>query len=356
MTTHIRATGYADLVGMVPTFLGFVPARTAVLLGFAPTEGGGGVAHLVATALYEYDRVGADEADLWRTAVRALLAQGATNAVVVHYEDAPQQAVGAHIALEVALSESPLQVDEVMRVIGGRLYTLSDAVDGGGVLHGDIGSGVPVPGRADLPELAPLVAQGVGAPASSLADLVQSFRVASGEVDRVARVEVACREALQDGGEVSKAFAGLAMVLGVNCEDTPVDQLPDIALASAIVGLSDVRVRDAVMAWLAPGMLPIGPDSGPYMEVMPRISGCEGFTSDLEGRGAMRERLRVFLTLCPRQRSAPVAALVGLHLWRLGDGVIARRVWEAAQDVEPDYVLVGLFLQALGEGMRCVAS
>lgn len=339
----VCVSGPAELAGIVQNMLGYVPSRSVVLLGTTPRKDG--KHHVVVGCVVELDRCDGDDAAPWAAAFDAVERAGATAMEVVVYER--DHGDGARIlpGFSRALGGRCLRLGELVRVLDGRAYSADDVIG-----DGCLGAGTVVPTGADLPAAATLVALGIPAPAGSLAELMETYRAGSAPRERVAAIEAACQE-FDRSDCVVELLAGLAMILDVTTG--PIDGLPTQALAAALVALERVEGRDGALKWLLPHFMPDGEGGDAVAGALTAIVGRDGFhPRDDEEALAMRERLRVLLTHCPRHRSAQVAAVVGAYLWRLGDGVMARRVWEAGQDVEPDSVMLTLLLAAIGRGIR----
>lgn len=286
---------------------------------------------------------------VWRSVVAPLAREGATALTFIAYDDdvddrglvaAALQGLTATVAAEMG----GVAV-EAVRVHGGRVFPLSSV---GGEPVGEA-----VPSRADLPELAPLVAAGV-APTSSLGELVAAFRAGSAPAQRVGEVEVACRDWEARDGDVHAVAAFVAALGLVLSHGAPVGEFPPGVLGAAIVGLSYPDLRDAFVAWLVPAMrqgLQAGSPGAACREALVKVSGADGVAADsLEACARVRDRLRRLLVLCPQARSNLLGGVVGLFLWSLGDGVMARRVWEAALEVGPSF-LAEVGLEVLRHGL-----
>lgn len=301
-------------------------------------------------AVVQMDRVTMGDASPWCAAFDAMEHDGVSCVMMLVYEDEPGDGLMLMAGFAQAYAERDFTLCQVVRVIDGRAYSV-DEFDGV-----SLGPGTAVPTGADLDARAAWVAQGCPPPAASLGELIESFRPGSAPRDRVALVEDACRE-YDKADQVVEPVVGLAMVLDLSTG--PAADLPVQAIAGAVVALSHVEARDGALTWLLPDFMAEdreGREENVITRALSAVVGRDGFhPENLEEQNAMRERLRVLLTMCPRARSSQVAAVVGAYLWQCGDGVMARRVWEAGQDVDPESVILALFLHLLTLGVRCPA-
>ena len=346
-TARVCVSSVAELIGIIPSVLGFAPSQSVALVGMIPDTNGERPTHrtgpiaLVSLAVAEASAL--ESRDLWRSAVEPLQRAGAAGVFLLAYDEAANSAAIAAVlaGLSEVMYGAGLQLLEAVRVHDGRVYPLQGD-------DAEADEGVPVPTAVDLPELAPFVAAGV-APTASLDELVAAFRAGSAAADRINAVEMACREwEVRDHDRVcSSSLAALSMLLSEGAP--PVGEFPPDVLGAAIVGLSDGVVRDALASWLVPGLaqaFEAGSDQALFRGVLVALLG-ETAPSAFEDVHRVRDRLRGLLTHAPASRSEHVGGVVGLFLWSMGDGVLARRVWEAA----PSSGFARIGLAALNAGV-----
>lgn len=134
-------------------------------------------------------------------------------------------------------------------------------------------------------------------------------------------------------------------------------------LASCVVSLDNTDLRDALAAWLAPGLLP--PTLAPGL-AWARVTECLGPVSGTQGQGAVsrhdgvaavlrersRNRLIDALRLTPATEQAPMLAVLGAVTWAQGDGALASEAVDRARLLRPSYTLACLLQEMIREGLR----
>lgn len=394
MTPHITLRGPGDVLAVLPFQLGYHPRSCVVAVSLR----GRTVGLVARTDLPPDDHV--DEAVA--TLVGPLRRDGATSVIVIGYEDQPEASQPALLALVEHLEEAAVEVVDVVVVRDGRRYSpiCSDPCCPP--------DGVPLPEPADVPAVAEFVARG-RAPLASR-DAVEGLvaprpEQGRGVADAVSsrsrmprrrrRAAVAWRLVLRHEGEaVSRGQGG-----------TP-SWRPQV-VADAALGLGDIAWRDGLVAWLAPGVLPMSmvdrdvvallhatlptwggmggrwsgagsgrPDlAGGAQQVGGRGKGDHGHGEDERGHGEVndgddgegreggddRERAALLHRLlelcravpdeCPREAAA--VCTVAAHVaWVEGDGALARAAVDRALRLAPDYTLAQLLLRLIDCGMR----
>jgi hypothetical protein len=191
-----------------------------------------------------------------------------------------------------------------------------------------------------------------------------------------------------------------AVLRGEISGDALVERVP------ALVGpLRDVVFRDALIAWLCPGAVPLSEFPAALVALLEAFVGADvraaaaaesappqprprrgrrkrgrrldrhlGRRPDtrveggIDGHGATWEdwraweeasaphlvqaRLESVCRAVPAAHAAPLLALVGNYAWWRGDGARAGVALDAALDLEPDHRLAGLIREALDRGLR----
>ena len=244
MTADITLRGPGDVLAVLPYQLGYHPSSCVVAVSLRDRRVG-----LVArTDLPPPEHAGTVVDGL----VGPLLRDGATSVIVIGYEDEPDASQPSLIALVERLERAGVDVLDVVVVRDGRRYspTCSEPCCPP--------DGVTLPDPADVPAVAEFVARGRYPLASR--DAVESLVEA--DPTRVRGVADAVR--VRSRMPRRRRRAAVAWRLVLRPERHP--RRPDVregpswraqAVADAAVGLADIAWRDGLVAWLAPGVLPL---------------------------------------------------------------------------------------------------
>lgn len=148
----------------------------------------------------------------------------------------------------------------------------------------------------------------------------------------------------------------------------------------AIVGpLRDPRLRDAIIAWICPGTMPLGSVDRKLLERVEAFLGDElrldspdepaggrvpfgGGTGgesmkDVDWEAAMapaafEQRIEAACRLTPEDYAAPLLAVYASFAWWAGDGTKAGMAVDRALDIEDDHRLCLIIREALDHGVR----
>ncbi len=348
MTADITLRGPGDVVAALPYQLGYHPTESVVLVALAAGRVG-----LTARCDLPPDHAGV--AAVVRALLEPLLRERPDAVVLVGYERVPESSHAVLTALVEALEVEHLEVLAVDVVRDGRRYSPVCAEPCCPP------EGVPLPDPADVPAVAELVALG-RAPLASRADVAAlvepdgTIAVRVGEQlvrrPRPARGDVAVRAWARVLAPPADSLSGPA---------APPPWQPRV-VAAAAGALADVAVRDALIGWLAPGVLPresLEPAVVARLErALPRWAGMGGWRPV---RGVAGERdllLHRLLRLCralpdDAGRAAAAVCTVTAHVaWADGDGAVARAALDRAVRLEPGYRLAGLLAQLVDHGLR----
>lgn len=295
-----------------------------------------------------------------------LVRDGASAAIVVAFEDEADRSVPASLAVAEHLEQAGVEVLDVMVVRDGRRYSprcdrdccpsegiaLPDPADVVGVAEYVARGRAPLTSRSAVDALVqgdPAASAGVAAAIEAREGMPRRRlrrRSASAwaEVLRPPRTDGSAR----DGG----GRDGLSRGRGVQ-------HLSPTVVADLALGLRDIAWRDAVIAWLAPGVLPLADLQRSAVRLlestMPSWGGM-GFDGE-PGEGS-DEVLRLLVALCrslpdeTAQDTAAVCAVVAHVAWAGGDGTVARAAIERAQHLAPDYRLAALLAKLIDNGIR----
>jgi hypothetical protein len=346
MDTDITLRSPGDVVAALPYQLGYHPDESVVLV----TLDAGRVGLVARCDLPPDDAVD----DTVGVLLEPLLREAPDSVVLVGYERVPESSHAVLTALVEALEGRRVEVVGVDVVRDGRRYSpvCSEPCCPP--------EGVPVPDPSEVPAVAELVALG-RAPLASRAEvgaLVEPVATAEavGEVlgrrRRPARGDVAVRawgRVLAPPGERRTGRAA------------PLPWAPRV-VADAASALAEVPLRDGLIGWLAPGVLPraeLDPvvvarleRSLPRWAGMGRWRGTGRLGAD---RHLLLERLLLLARSVPDDAPDAAAAVctVAAHVaWADGDGAVARVALDRALRLSPGYRLAVLLAQLVDHGVR----
>ena len=379
MTTTIRLRGPADVLAVLPYQLGFHPTDCLVVVSLHGTRVG-----LI-------QRIDLPPTEQVPEAVAALLgplrSDRPGSVLMVGFEPAPGRSAALLEALTSACIEAGLVVADRLVVRGDRWYS-ADCDDPGCCPA----EGTPLPHGGQVPAVAEFVGREI-APLPDRAAL--ESRVRAGRrllvraVGACAEEWFAHRRTLLDraDGELGVCRAHELAVWHelLRCDDGARDvlDLPPEELARAAVSLTDVELRDALVAWLCPGTLDldlIAPDllaqlqsalpvrrwyaaDGEGEVLAPGPVPQPGGGGEAEGQGDAdgrrgRDLHRLERRLCDLCSALPdewaVAALTVLasFTWWRGDGALTRIALERALATDPAYRLATLLERMVDLAIR----
>ena len=388
MTADITLRGPGDVLAVLPYQLGYHPRRCVVAVSLR----GRSVGLVARTDLPPDDDVASTVGAL----LGPLCRDGATSVIVIGYEDEPDTSKPSLLALVELLEAAAIEVVDVVVVRDGRRYS---SVCSKPCCPPE---GVPLPEPADVPAVAEFVARG-RSPLPSR-DAVEGLVAADpalgrGVADAVAArsrmprrrrsAAVAWRLVLRHEVEASDRFTAPSGRQGLAGRQSPggrrgsrgrrdpgglarpggrLGWRPQV-VADAAIGLSDIAWRDGLVAWLAPGVLPMSLVDRDVVVLLhatlPKWGGmgsrrppAELFGGDLQRSQDRRVLLHRLLDLCravPDECAEQAAAVctVAAHVaWVEGDGAVARAAVDRALRLAPDYRLALLLVRLVDAGLR----
>ena len=358
MTPDITLRGPGDIVSVLPYHLGYHPRDSVVVVSIR-----GRLLGLVARV--DIPPPGREaEVATWLTG--PLVRDGASAAVVVSFEDRADESVPISLAVAEHLEQAGVEVLDVMVVRDGRRYSPRCAQDCCPA------EGVALPDPADVVGVAEYVARGRAPLLSRRAvdalvqeDPVVSTGVAAaiGAREGMPRRRLRRRSArawaellrpprTEGGARDGGGRDGLSRDGGAQRPSPTV--VADLAL-----GLHDIAWRDAVIAWLAPGVLPLADlHRGAVLLLESTMPSWGGMGFDGEPGEGSDEVLRRLVALCrslpdeAAQEAAALCTVVAHVAWASGDGTIARAAIERARHLAPDYRLAALLAKLIDAGIR----
>jgi hypothetical protein len=242
--------------------------------------------------------------------------------------------------------------------------------------------GLPLPSPSAVPAVADFVGREICPlpDRSALAGLLEPSRPKPGRaVSRLAdewlrlRLEAATG-AGQDGlgkGETelqgfrANELAAWGVVLCQKDDAQPIQALPPQDLAMLAVSLTDVDLRDGLIAWLCPGTLPLDLIDPVLLAQMSRAfaepsrlggdPGCVGVVEDSEqiiGAQRIERRLCELVAVLPDAWAVPTLTVLASFTWWRGDGALTRVALDRALRIEPAYRLAQLLERMVDLAIR----
>lgn len=281
---------------------------------------------------------------------------GADAVLLFAYEDRRGEGEPLLRATAAEARRAGIRVTEQVVIHEGRRYLpraadVRDRVDG--VPLTDVGASPAITARTVLGR-APL------ADRSAVTAQVSEDRALSGEV------AAAWGEARRRGGATDEDTGGSELRVrrcvglwartfagGAVSRQAPVDAISALSadeVASLLASLNDVHWRDALIAWAAPGSLPL-------KALRPNVRRAlrTHFATPPQDPHAVLHGLLALARQAPDAipaASAPIAAVVGCVAWQLGEGATARDAHERALRVDPNHRLARLGLRMVALGIR----
>jgi hypothetical protein len=343
MTTNaIQLTSPSELLAVVPYLLGFIPANSIVTLCLSNNR-------LGLTQRLDLPRL-QDAHGVAQALLPTLAGENPDSVILVGYEDCPGDSLPALEALTEALHSHAVQVHDRLVVRDGRWRSLDCLSPSCCPLKG---STVPEP--ADVPGVvSEFVGQGV-APhpdRESLARQVEPGPQAAA-VSRVLRSRQRARSRAGNCPAVPRAelFSAWPRILDPEARSISAE---DAALSA--VSLLDIELRDALVAWLCPGTLPLDELSQEVQELLSGLeSALQGNDTDPAPTGALNGIQNRLIRLCamlPDDLAAPALSILASFTWWRGDGALARVALARALRCEPDYRLALLLQQMVELAIR----
>lgn len=356
MTVIAGARDMGELVVLIPHLLGYHPEPGLVLVGL----NGRRVGPVLRLEVPEgTDTPGVDPA--MDPALRRL-ARHCEHALVVVFERWAGQSEPLERLVRAHAAAVFLDLDDTVRVLGGRWCRLVDAAGGvGGLWAGERveEEGGPVPAESHVPGAAEFVVRG-SAPLSSRDEIAVLLHRRTGDTAAVcallgrARRRTLLTEAatprsprIPDPESALTAWRRVLAPAQIGETGGFTQTLPAHTVAAAVRALDDIELRDELFGWICPH-LAADPDLLPA-----RVRGLA--RRHLGPRTPDRDVQRALLLLVqhtPEPDRAPVLTALGLCSWGLGDGAMAREAVVAALEVRPGYTMAQLLLRAIQYAVR----
>lgn len=337
--TTIRLRGPADILAVLPYQLGFHPRDSIVAV----------VLH--GQRLGMIARLDLPPEDHTREAVAAMVGpvcrELPDRVLLVGYEPKPGASTAALEVVTDLLDLAGVEVSDVFVVRGGRWYDGPDEASDGS-------RGQPVPDPVEVPAVADFVGLGRSA-VPDRSELLTRLLPADDEqvaavTDRLASLRT--RVFGQPGPSIEDA---MVVWDGLIAGDSRAPTAREVAVLAW--SLRDLQVRDALIAVLCPGTLPL---AALDLDVVRRLTAglrspawADEETAE-SGQALDRavERLSGVCRTLPDGEAAPLLTVLANLLWWRGDGALARVALDRALDCEEDYRLAQLLLRMVDLAIR----
>jgi len=377
MKTTIRLSGPADILTVLPYQLGFHPHDCLVVVSLHGTRMG-----LV-------QRIDLPPTEHVGEAVAAMigpLRQDKPSAVLlVGFEEREGQSHPMLDEMDDACRDDGVYVERRMVVRGGRWFDLDCNPD----CDRDCcpPEGWPLAAPSEVPAVAEFVGREICPlpDRAALADLLEPGPLLNESVSRLADEWLALRLEARDPEELRHVTPGpdldprcsdlhgfrsseLALWSRVLCDEDdaePIAALPIQDLAMLAVSLTDVHLRDALIAWLCPGTLShelidplllaqmalalpdplrLGDDLGDGTSVRD--------IAEVIGRQRVERRLCQLCAALPDLWAVPALTVLASYAWWRGDGALTRVALGRALRVDPRYRLAQLLERMVDLAIR----
>lgn len=357
MTTTIHLSGPADLLAVLPYQLGFHPRDCLVVMSLHDARMG-----LV-------QRIDLPSPEHVGDAVAAL--------VVPMRQDKPKAVL--LIGFEEREGDSGPMLDEMRDVCGAEGVEVADrlVVRRGRWFAPDCHlrccppEGLKLPGPGEVPVVAEFVGRGI-CPLPERAALVARLelgspllgRAVSAQADRWSGLRLEAMEAT-DAGEAARdrcrqnELAVWSRVLRDDDDAEPIQTLPSHDLGLLAVSLTDVDLRDALIAWLCPGAMPrdlidprlLGMLSA-ALPAPPRLDGEVGEIQHVLRLERIERRLCELCAALPDVWAVSALTVLASCAWWRGDGALTRIALDRALRVDPHYRLARLLERMVDLAIR----
>jgi hypothetical protein len=365
MTTTIHLSGPADVLAVLPYQLGFHPHECLVAVSLRGTRMG---------LVQRIDLPPAEHVGAAIAAMITPLHQDLPHALLlIGFEEHEGQSRAMLDEMANACLAHGINIADRLVVRGGRWFDL-DCV-GGCCPPG----GLPLPQPSQVPAVAEFVGREICPlpdrqalagllepkglqPGSRLAEVVRLgdewLQLRQEATDAAGESDPGIRAAELYGFRASE-LAVWSLVLCGQDEAEPIQALPPQDLAMLAISLTDVDLRDALIAWLCPGTLSLDLID-PILATQMR-----GALSDppwldrgvremvrVIGRQRIERRLCELCAALPGLLAVPALTVLASFTWWRGDGALTRVALERALSTDPDYRLALLLERMVDLAIR----
>jgi hypothetical protein len=381
MTTTIHLSEPAHLLTVLPYQLGFHPQQCLVAVSLlGPRASRMGLVQRIDLPPTE------QLADAVAAMVRPLRQHRPQAVLLVGFEENEGDSRAMLDSMASSCRARGIKVAARMVVRGGRWFDL-DCNQGCCPPEG-----LPLPAPSSVPAVAEFVWREISplSARSALADLLEPSKpLRNRAVSLLAEEWRDRRREAEDAGEsgLTEFRAGeLAVWASVLCgrdDAAPITGLPSKDLAMLAVSLTDVEMRDALIAWLCPGTLakdlidPLlaaqlrlalsepqaGTAEGPAGSIDPQAGATESQpavdaldVAQAIGRQRIERRLCELSAALPEAWSVSTLTVLASFTWWRGDGALTRVALDRALRLDPHYRLAQLLEKMVDLAIRPEAA
>lgn len=360
MTTTIRLNGPADVLTVLPYQLGFHPRQCLVAVSLRGSRSNR-VGLVQRIDLPPAEHVG----DAVEAMMAPLLQDPPPSVLLIGFEEREGQSRLMLDDMYDACTDYGITVADRMVVRDGRWFDLECAQ---GCCPPE---GLPLLAPSEVPAVAEFVGREICPlpDRSALADLVEPSSPRTGRaVSRLAQEWWQLRDeatgtglaGLPAGQQKAECelhdfrASELAVWSRVLCDEDdaqPIRELPPQDLAMLAASLTDVDLRDGLIAWLCPGTLSLDLIDPVLFSQMSRVLGQPRVGGEPVGAGGMDQvislqrferRLCELSAALPDGWAAPTLTVLASFSWWRGDGALTRIALGRALRVDPKYRLAQL--------------
>ena len=339
MTTHaIKLTSPHELLAVVPYLLGFNPTNSIMVMCLRDHQLG---------LTQRLDLPPPDRApDVASALLPSLITEKPDAVILIGYEDHEGDSLLSLKALTEALQSHAMTIHDRIVVRDGRWRSVD--------CHNPTccpPEGRPVPEPADVSGvISEFVGRGV-APHSNRESLARQVEAGP----QAAAVSKVMRSREKAGGcppvPRHELFAAWPRILN---SDAPIISVEDAAMAA--MSLTDIEIRDGLVAWLCPGTLDLDELS---QEIQNLLSGLQKDSGDTHidpastgAQNGLQDRLIGLCAMFPDDLAAPALSVLASFVWWRGDGAMTRVALARALRCNPEYRLAQLLEQMVDLAIR----
>ena len=368
MTTTIHLSGPADVLAVLPYQLGFHPRDCLVAVSLHGTRMG-----LV-------QRIDLPPPEHVRDAVAAMIGplrqDNPLAVLLIGFEEREGESRAMLDEMDSACSAHGVEVNDRMVVRGGRWFDLD--------CHQRCcpPEGLELPDPSEVPAVAEFVGRGI-CPLPDRSALAERLEISSPLLSRavsaLAGEWLELRREASDAGEGelqegetelqegeselhecrASELAVWSRVLSDEDDAEPIQALPPQDLAMLAVSLTDVDLRDGLIAWLCPGTLPLELiDPTLFVQMSGALLEPVWLNRDLRDIEQVIALQRIEHRLCelcaalPDEWAVSTLTVLASFTWWRGDGALTRIALDRALRVDPHYRLAQLLERMVDLAIR----